>query len=441
MTAESIRERFYDFLTTDDEGHACESISDDACTEVPRNFVLNVLNGSATKLAEELASPNLVLAWLLAALGAPTFLAGLLVPVRQAGAMLPQLAIVSRIKSYKKRKWFWVGAGLVQAVALLLMAALVYILTNALLAGVAVVVCLAIFSVASGVGSVSFKDVLAKTVPEGRRGTLLASRATSGGVLALGAGLLLKNYVADVNFLTPYLILLLVAAGLWFGAALLFAAIKEEDGVTDDSGRPALAEARAGFRLLREEPGFRRFIIARALLLSVTLSIPFYALDAKTLTGSTAGDLGIFVIAISLARVLSSPFWGRFSDRSSRMVMMLGGGLAGAAGILAVAFVLLPSAWQSAYLYGAIFFVLGIARSGIRLGRKTYLVDAAPADDRPLYVAVSNTIIGAVTLSSGLMGLISSAFGLRILLAVFVGLAFAGVLLSWRMPEAGQMVE
>ncbi|MDZ7703440.1 MAG: hypothetical protein U5L04_03025 [Trueperaceae bacterium] len=33
---------------------------------------------------------------------------------------------------------------------------------------------LELFRVASGVGSVAFKDVLAKTAPEGRRGTLLA---------------------------------------------------------------------------------------------------------------------------------------------------------------------------------------------------------------------------------------------------------------------------
>jgi hypothetical protein len=48
-------------------------------------------------------------------------------------------------------------------------------------AGVAVVAALAAFSAASGVGSVAFKDVLAKTIPKGRRGRLLGFRATVGG--------------------------------------------------------------------------------------------------------------------------------------------------------------------------------------------------------------------------------------------------------------------
>jgi hypothetical protein len=439
MTTYSLRERIYDYITTDEEGRTCEAISEQACTDVPPNFLLNALNGTATKLAEQIASPSLVLPWFLSALGAPTALAGLLVPIRQAGSLLPQLAVAGRIRSFKKRKWFWVGAGLVQAVTLLLMALLTPTLP-ALGAGLAVVILLGVFSLASGVGSVSFKDVMGKTIPQGRRGRLLAVRATTGGILALGAGWLLRTYVADAVTLTPYLILLFVAAGLWFGAALLFGAITEEAGATE-GGRNALQEARAGFTLVREVAGFRRFLIARALLLSVTLSVPFYALDAKALTDNRASSLGIFVMAASLAQVLSSPFWGRFSDRSSRTVMMLGGGLAAGTGTLALLFGILPAVWQSAYLYAFIFLLIGFARAGVRLGRKTYLVDGAPADERPLYVALSNTLIGILTLAGGALGLVAESFGLRALIGLFIILALLGVLVSWYMPEANQMVE
>jgi hypothetical protein len=77
--------------------------------QAPQNFVLNVLNGSAPKLVEQLASPGLVLPWLFSAIGAPTALAGLLVPVKEAGSLLPQLAVAGSIRAYQKRKWFWVG--------------------------------------------------------------------------------------------------------------------------------------------------------------------------------------------------------------------------------------------------------------------------------------------------------------------------------------------
>ena len=88
--------------------------------QAPQNFVLNVLNGSAPKLVEQLASPGLVLPWLFSAIGAPTALAGLLVPVKEAGSLLPQLAVAGSIRAYQKRKWFWVGAGSIQALLLAL---------------------------------------------------------------------------------------------------------------------------------------------------------------------------------------------------------------------------------------------------------------------------------------------------------------------------------
>jgi MFS family permease len=220
---------------------------------------------------------------------------------------------------------------------------------------------------------------------------------------------------------------------------LFFAAIDEKDGATE-GGRNALEEAQAGWKLLEEVPGFRRFILTRALLLTVTLSVPFYALDAKAVTEGAIAGLGVFVIAASLAQVLSSPFWGRFSDRSSRTVMMIGSGMAVVAGILALLFGTLPPGWQSAYLYAVIFLLIGFARAGVRLGRKTYLVDGAPADDRPLYVALSNTIIGILYLVGSGFGLIADFFSLDLLIAVFVVLAALAMVASWRLPEADQMV-
>lgn len=44
--------------------------------DTPRNFLLNAANDAATKLAEQLASPDVVLPTLLSSLGAPIALVG-----------------------------------------------------------------------------------------------------------------------------------------------------------------------------------------------------------------------------------------------------------------------------------------------------------------------------------------------------------------------------
>lgn len=182
----------YSFLSGDDSDRTCKAIPEEACEEASKNYVLNVLNGAATKWAEQLAGLNLVLPWLLSTLGAPAYLPGLLMPVKQAGSLLPQLAVSGVIRKFSRRKWFWVGAGATQAVVLLLM--IPAILTFApLSAGLAIFGLLAIFSIASGVGSIAFQDVVGKTIPQGRRGRLLANRAMIGG------GLTYRNWVGFAN--------------------------------------------------------------------------------------------------------------------------------------------------------------------------------------------------------------------------------------------------
>ena len=183
----SKSEKFYEFLTEDTDARICKSIPDDQCTHLPNNFTLNVFNGSLTKLAEKLISPGLTLPWILSYLGAPLYLIGMLVPVKDVGSLLPQLLISGQIRKNEKRKPYWVGAGLIQGLCLLITAILLAFIENQTFISYAIVIILLIFSIASGVGSISFKDVTGKTVPKGERGQMLSYRSTFGGALALVA--------------------------------------------------------------------------------------------------------------------------------------------------------------------------------------------------------------------------------------------------------------
>ena len=443
--AEATADRVYDAVAGEEEDRACDAIPDEACDEVPGNFLLNALNGASTKLAEQLASPGLVLPWMLGAVGAPSVLVGFLVPVRRAGALLPQLVIAGRIRAFARRKWFWVGAGVGQAVSLLLMVPALLLLPP-LGAGLAVVGLLALFSMASGVGSVAFKDVTAKTIPKGRRGRLLGVRATVGGFLALGGALALRRFVGEEDSLAPYFGLLVAASALWVLGALFFAGIREMRGATE-GGRNALDEAQAGLGLLREEPAFARFVLARAFLLAAQLAAPFYALQAQGLTGVGSGNLAILIMASSLAAILSSPFWGRFSDASARRVMVAGGIWTGTTVALALGGGFLPESVTASEvglgpitpgiaLFALVFLSSGFAESGVRLGRKTYLLDGAPELKRPLMVAVANTLVGIMYAASAALGLLAGWVGVPVVLLVLGGMAVAGTVMAWRLPEA-----
>ena len=103
-----IIDRFHAYATGEgDEGRACADIPDEACREAPRSFLLSASSGAFSKLAEQLASPGLVLPWLMTAVAAPVGLIGLLAPIKEAGSLLPQLVVSGRIRRVAVRKWVW----------------------------------------------------------------------------------------------------------------------------------------------------------------------------------------------------------------------------------------------------------------------------------------------------------------------------------------------
>jgi hypothetical protein len=232
-----------------------------------------------------------------------------------------------------------------------------------------------------------------------------------------------------------FLALLAGAAGLWLVAAALYSRIVEWPGETEGGGN-ALAEALRKLALLRDDPPFRNFVITRALLLCSALSAPYYVILARRHDSGIAGQLGFFIIAGGLASSLSAPFWGRLADWSSRTVMVVAALITSGLGFLAVGVEkIAPGLGAAFWFYPAVFFVLMIAHSGVRLGRKTYIVDLAAGNRRTDYVAVSNSLIGAVLLVLGGIGALAQLVSVPFVILALSVLGLAGAVMGRTLPE------
>ncbi|ADR20956.1 MFS transporter [Marivirga tractuosa] len=428
-----LKEQFYDFLIEEDELRACKAIPDDACTNVPKNFTLNIANGTLSKLAEKIISPNLTLAWIMDFFGASSAVIGALVPIKDAGSLLPQLAVSGKIRSFSIHKNFWAISALMQGLCWLAAAGHIFFGDEETFP-IAMLVLLAIFSVASGVASVAYKDVIGKTIPKSTRGQMLSYRSTFGGILSLIAGVVLVFFIQGQADKSIYGFMFLFASGLWFIASILFFMIEEEKGATK-GGRTPFEEVKAGIKLIKEEANFRNFLFTRALLMAVPLLQPFYVLVAKDIDNTSWSLLGYLIIVNGLANVLSSPFWGKVADQSATRLMRISSFIAIGGAVFALLFYY-ASDWNLGfYAFLPVFFINGIAYSGARLSRKTYLVDYAPDDNKATYVSVANTFIGLFTLVAAGFGVIAQLFGLPAQIIFFMSLLVLAIVLSFRLKR------
>ncbi len=433
-TGPSRLDRLYDFISGDEDARVCKDIPESACVHQPRNYFAYLIANLLNKVADELTSAKLVLPWLLGALGAPVALTGFLVPIREAGVLLPQLVVAATVRHLPRRKGVWLLGALLSALALAGMA-LVAFRAEGTLAGWLIIAMLVVFSLARGLCSVSAKDVLGKTVSKSRRGNLMGWSAGIGGlaVVAIGLGLGLGDLAAADVSLFGWLFL--ACAGLWIAALLVFAAIHEEPGATEGGGN-ALTVALECIGLLRNDPPFRHFIYARLLLLSVALATPYYVLLAQRHTGNGLDSLGWLIIATGIGASVSSPFWGRLGDRSSRLVMALAAAGQGLLGVTVfVSLVLEPPFIEEAFFWAAVMIVMTVLHAGVRLGRKIYLVDMATGETRAAYVALSNTIIGIAMLGAGFIGLLGGWLGVHWLILLLALAALLAARYARRLPE------
>jgi hypothetical protein len=406
---------------------------------VPGNFFLQILSQCFTKLGDAIANPKTVLPWLLAALSVPAGFTAFLVPIRESGSLIPQLVIASYVRKLAVRKWVYVLGAALQAIAVFLMGAVAAQFTGRA-AGIALIGALIVFSLARGLCSVASKDVLGKTVPKTRRGRVSGWSETVAGLITVGLGtfLLLSGQSSAGSAGTPlatWVLLLGIAGGLWLCAAGTYAVIREEAGATDGGGN-ALTEALKRLSLLRDDGPFRRFVVARALLLCSALSAPFVVLLAHENTSGKVLVLGLFVIADGMASLTSATFWGRFADRSSRSVMVIAGAASALVGLVLVAVVQAGGDVAGIpLLYPLFFYLLAIAHAGVRMGRKTYVVDLAGGNKRTDYVAVSNSVIGVVLLITGSVGALANTISVSGVITVLAVMGLAGAWLSSRLPE------
>ena len=447
VDAVSTTEKIYSCLVTRSP-EAEARLPEQVRRDVPANGLRLVGANTLQSSGDQIVNASTVLPWLFAALGVPPALTGLLKPIRESLSMLPQAFLTPLVLRARRRKRVFALGALVQAGSVAAMAATAALGTG-LAAGVLILAALAVFSLGRCLCSISSKDVQGRVVPPGERGQITGLATTASGLVAITLGLGIRGLGGGSLDAGALAGLLTVGAALWVAVAGVSLTLREPAEDPEEGGKEAVDDggddgplARRSWALLREDRDFRHFVTVRSLLLVSSLSPPFIvmlALDAGT---DALAGLGGFVIASGVASLVGGRLFGRFADRSSRLLMAVTAAIASAVIVVVVVLAALPAfrggSGAGGVLLVSAYFLLTLAHTGVRVGRKTYLMDMASGDTRTVYTAVSNTAMGVILLVVGAVSAALAAASATWALLLLAALGAAGVVAGLRLPEVSR---
>lgn len=421
------------------EGDPAAGLPEDAREHVATNGMRQIAANALQGMGDQVVNAKTLLPWLLTGLGAPGVLLGLLVPIRESGSMLPQAAMTPWVRRHRARAWIWVAGALGQAGAVAAMALLAWLTTGAV-AGAGIVLALAVFATARALCSLSGKDVLGRTVPKGQRGQINGLQTVVAGAAAITLGVAIQVFGGSDVQVGVLAGLLLGAAVLWVVAAVVFGGVREPVPEEPHAPGPSAGWVASSWSLLSTDPTFRRFVVVRTLLLVSALSPPFVVAVAAAGGGVGLGGLGPFVIAQGVAGLVGGRYLGRLADRSSKRVMVWGAAAASLVLLAYLALVRVADAGEWTLLHPLTYLLLALTHTGVRVARKTYVVDMADGDQRTEYVAVANTAMGVLLLLAGAVSGALATLGPDAALVFLAVLGLLGVVVARTLPEVEHRV-
>lgn len=436
-------DRIYSALMRRDR-EAEQALPEPVRRAVPRNGLRLVSANALQSSGDQTVNASTVLPWLFHALGVPTALIGALVPIRESGSMLPQAFLTPLVLRVRQRKLVFVAGALVQAASVAVMAGTAA-LGSGLAAGLVILTALVTFSLGRCLCSIASKDVQGRTMPKGERGQINGLATTASGLVAITLGLGVRLLGGEDLSAGQLAWILGAGAVLWVLVAAVYIGITEP---LEDPADTADASSDSGdepnwfvqtVTLLREDRTFRDFVTVRGFLLVSSLSPPFIVSLSVSDGAEGLAGLGGFILASGVAALLGGRIFGRLADRSSKRLMTYGATFASVvlvALVLEVAVLDLTGDSLLAYVvYVSGYFLVTLVHTGIRIGRKTYVVDLAEGDQRTTYVAVGNSAMGLILLVVGGISSAIAGFGAIWTLLFLAALGLLGVISSSRLPE------
>ena len=282
----------------------------------------------------------------------------------------------------------------------------------------------------AGIATPAWLDLIARMIPDDWRGRFFGMASALGGLLGVvgsaGAAALLLRYDWIVGIALCFLITFVFLA-----VSFVCLMLGREPRGAANAPKPEGTPWRTLPGILRADRNLRRYLGALLLVAAASPTAAFFVIDAKGALALSDGQAGLYATVLLAASTVGNLLWGYVGDHIGHKRVLIAGALCtGLAPLLAL--LVRDPAW-GALGYAVVFALAGLATSALQLNALTFIMDLAPATQRPTYIGLVNAAQAPIAIGAPLLGAaLADARGYPALFVLTALLALSGAALIAR---------
>jgi len=396
------------------------------------NHVRNILHGFFLTIGTTIAEPSTILPLIVNYFGGSSLLVGFFAALLRGGAIVVQLFAAFQAQSYKLMlpyirriffirflAWFFIGVAII-----------VFGENSPNLTLFSIGFGLFIFSFSAGFGAIYFKDIIAKIFSHKFRGKTMAYRqffSALGGLLSGAlAGWILHSFEAPESYGYLFIISSFIMGFGYLSFGTVDEPIKEEVTEKEKSFKKFLHNSWVTLKADKDlQIQLKTFLLAYGYL----IALPFIILDAQAKINLDGVAIGSLITTQMVGAMLSNFLWGRLSGKGLNKLT------ANISISLQIIAVIIAFSASSLYEYMIVFFLVGAALDGNRIASGNLILALAPADKRPVYVALQINIVSFGLFFSIVGGIILHFFNYTLLYSATIATLFLSLYFSFKLKD------
>ena len=396
------------------------------------NHIRNILHGFFLSVGTTIAEPSTILPLIVNYFGGSSLLVGFFASLLRGGAILVQLFAAFKAQSYplmlpfirrvffiRFLAWFFIG-----------LAIILFGDSYPNLTLFSIGLGLFVFSFSAGFGAIYFKDIIAKIFSHKFRGKTMAYRqffsALGGLISGTLAAIILEHFDAPQSYGYLFIVSSFVMGFGYIAFSTIDEPIKTEIAPRENSFKKFLHNS---LQTLKADKQLQVQLTTFLLAYGYLLALPFIILDAKEKIVLDGVAIGSLITTQMIGAMLSNIVWGKLSgDGRNRLT-------ANISILFQIFAILLAFGASTIYEYMLLFFIVGGAVDGNRIASGNLILKLAPADKRPVYVALQINIISFGLFFSLLGGVILHFSNYTLLYSLTLAVLMLALLFSFKLRD------